>query len=275
MKISKTGFVNLSRCDRYAALEGLYREKNDAIITFSDDLDDLMSKESLEKKKLILGDMYDEDDEDLLYEEDQQLKVMMPYYNKIEGLTAKAVMSKFSGHLTYDMFDTYKQKRFQSEYDGYHFYCFLDGYLEENEGFRVFETKATTTKKYLNMKIKGESIFQFDETGILKLLPDLDIEVDDKYDKKEQSLLDKHNDAGRYIYDLAFQRFVIENATDYQSDLNAKYYLAVLNSEYVYDGKRDASGSPIYNDDIIVFIDMTRITKLYQANYFKRSETSD
>ena len=51
MKISKTGFINLIRCNRFAGLEEIYRKKGDSLVSFSEDLDDLMTIENLEKKK--------------------------------------------------------------------------------------------------------------------------------------------------------------------------------------------------------------------------------
>ena len=50
-----------------------------------------MTSENKIKTETLLNDMYDEDDEDLIVKEDIQLNAMMPYYNEIEGLTAKAV----------------------------------------------------------------------------------------------------------------------------------------------------------------------------------------
>ena len=49
-------------------------------------------------------------------------------------------------------------------------------------------------------------------------------------------LYDKYHAAGHYVYDLAVQRYIIEN--DYKSSNldvnNIKYYLAVLNHKYIF-----------------------------------------
>lgn len=262
MKISKTGFTNIMRCRRYAALEEIYRKKNKAFVTFSDNMDDLMTAENNAKMLMLMNDMYDEDDEDLIVKEDIQLQAMMPYYNEIEGLTAQAVSNRFQGDFTFNMLDTQKQKKFEMEKDGYYFYCFLDGFLETDSGFKVFETKATTSKKYLDMAIKGESIFSYSVEGILMLNKDLGLPVDKKYDDKIKRLLDKYSKEGRYVYDLAFQRFVIEHSKD-KPQGDQKYYLAVLNTEYTFDGTLDQNGKQVYSDDIITFIDFTSVTELY------------
>lgn len=48
---------------------------------------------------------------------------------------------------------------------------------------------------------------------------------------------DPFHDLGRMVIDLAFQRFVIEQNPD-KPKKPIKYMLAVLNSLYVYDGKK-------------------------------------
>lgn len=261
MKISKTGFTNIIRCSRYGALEEIYRKKGEAIVTFSEDMDDLMTAENTIKRDELLNDMY-EGDEDLIVKDDKQLNVMMTYYNAIEGLTAKAVRNQFRGSFQFNMLDTYKQKRFEMEKDGYHFYCFLDGFLQQEDGFKVFETKATTSRKYLDMTHDKESMFAFSPEGILMLTKDLGFPTDDKYEKKLQKLFDRYSDEGRYVYDLAFQRYIIEHSKDAPSGKQG-YYLAVLNKDYIFDGKYDENNQPVYGTDIMVMEDFTSITERY------------
>ena len=89
------------------------------------------------------------------------------------------------------------------------------------------------------------------------------------YEEKKKSLLDCYTDLGKYPHDLAFQRFVIGNALrKVGDDRPVNYYLAVLNSEYVYDGALDAQGNCVYdkNDDqeLITFLDLNEVTDSYQ-----------
>ena len=55
------------------------------------------------------------------------------------------------------------------------------------------------------------------------------------------------------------------------------YYLAVLNSEYVYDGKRDANGNCVYDavngQELITFLDMNEITEAYQPQILEEIAT--
>ena len=80
MLISKTRFINYLRCDRFAALDEIHREKSNAIVAFSDDagLDELMSMENKEKIMPILDQIYDDEtDEDLLEKSDPQMETML------------------------------------------------------------------------------------------------------------------------------------------------------------------------------------------------------
>lgn len=258
MKISKTGFINLIRCNRFAALEEIQRSEEDSLVTFTDDMTDLMNLENTAKRNLLLEDIRqgEQNDSSLQYD------VMEEYYNKVEMLTAKAVKHYFKGDLTFSA-NTFNQANFKMEQDGYEFHCFLDGLLTTKEGVKIFETKATTSRKFIKMESSKESIFKKDVEGILRLKRDLGYEVNKGYERQESKFFDRYTDVGGYVYDLAFQRYVIENSDGFNKDLNNKYYLAVLNSEYVFDGKYDENGEAIYPVDIITFIDFTEITERY------------
>ena len=77
--------------------------------------------------------------------------------------------------------------------------------------------------------------------------------------KKVAKLKDRLSDVGRYVYDIAYQRYVLENSIDTKKEI--KYYLGVLNSEYVHDGEVDEENNPIYKDHLMTFIDVTSLTK--------------
>ncbi len=273
MNISKTRFINYIRCNRYVALDEIRREHNKAVVSFSeqDDLETLMSEENQDKTKQILDMMgeqnADGEFEDTLEKEDPQLDAMLPYYNQIEVITGKATEHRFKGRAIYSL-NTFEQKRFSFEQDGFKFYCFLDGYLEDEQTVRVFETKATTSKKFLDMTFKDDEgnkvgIFGYSPEGILMLQEELGYPVNDHYHKKVKKLKDRLSKEGRYVYDVLYQRYVLEHAVE--TDKLKKYYLCILNSEYVHDGRIDDKGHPIYTDDTIVFMDVTTLTESMMA----------
>ena len=149
MLISKTRFINYIRCDRYPALDEVYREKNQAVVSFSsqDDLEDLMSQENQAKISVLIDSMVDENQEDLLDQSNAQMETMLKYYNEIEMISGQIIERKFKGDTIYAL-DTFDQKRFEYELEGYRFYCFLDGYQEDKDTIRIFEVKSTTSKKF-------------------------------------------------------------------------------------------------------------------------------
>ena len=94
------------------------------------------------------------------------------------------------------------------------------------------------------------------------------------YEAKKGLLLDRYSNYGKYPHDLAFQRYVIEHALRKAGDNRpVNFYLAVLNSEYVFDGTRDANGDCVYNEiggqELITFLDMNETTLAYQPFILK------
>ncbi|MBU1142640.1 MAG: DUF2779 domain-containing protein [Firmicutes bacterium] len=265
MKISKTRFINYIRCNRYTALDEIYRDQSKAVVSFTDDpeLEDLIGEENKEKVSYLLDDMYDEDDEDMLEKDDPQMETMLPYYSQIEILAGAAIQKRFKGDVIYSL-DTYLQKRFEHEIEGFQFYCFLDGYQEDKDTIRIFEVKATTSKKFKEMTYKNNDdekspLFDYSTEEILMLQEDLMGDVNEEYNKKIERLKNRLTKEGRYVYDISYQRFVLERSI--QTDKNIKYYLVVLNSDYIHEGLVNERNEPIYGDDLVTLMDVTSLTK--------------
>lgn len=271
MAVTKTNFINYSRCPRYVALSDLKKEKLQSAVS----LEEYRKEEEKEYIEEILGNMYDENGEDLIEEKNEQLEVMLPYYNAVELLAGKLAPKYFDGTFKYSK-DTLHQESFDCLLNNIRYLCYVDIYNETKDSFNIIEVKATTTKKFLSLGSKEASIFTKDEKGIYHLLEDLNENIENymeqkKYDLNRAKLFDKYNSAGHYVYDLAVQRYIIENDLK-QNNQEAKidkvkYYLAVLNSEYVFDGTYE-NAEPVYNKDengneIVSFIDLTKITKEY------------
>ncbi|MDR4969360.1 MAG: hypothetical protein RG740_07055, partial [Acholeplasmataceae bacterium] len=265
MRISKTRFINYIRCNRHPALDEIYRDKDKAIVSFTDDpeLEDLIGEENKQKISVLLDDMIDEEGEDLLIKQDTQMETMMPYYSQIEVISGQAIQNRFKGDVTYSL-NTFDQKRFEHEYQGFRFYCFLDGYQEDKDTIRIFEVKATTSKKFIDLEYKNNHnektpLFEYSPEGILMLQEDLHGDVNDHYYEKVAKLRNRLGKEGRYVYDISYQRYVLEKAI--QSKKDVKYYLVVLNSEYIHQGLVNDRNEPIYTDDIITIIDVTTLTE--------------
>lgn len=261
MAITKTKFINYIRCPRYVALDDLKKEKLDSMIT----IEEYKKEEEKEKILELLGSMFD-GNTDLIDTPNDHLQTMMPYYNKVELLAGSIAPKYFKGTFKYSK-STYNQESFDFLINNIRYLCYVDIYNENEDEINIIEVKATTTKKFLSLGSKDNSIFVKNDKGIYTLLEN---NIEDymplkTYELNKSKLLDKYSPAGHYIYDIAVQRFIVENDLK-KHDINKKvnYYLAVLNSNYVFDGTYE-NNEPIYktinNEDIISFIDVTSITK--------------
>jgi hypothetical protein len=277
MAVTKTNFINYIRCPRYVGLDKIKKEQLEADVSYeqykNEELQDAIGD--------ILNSMYDEEGEDIIDVKNDQLEVMLPYYNKVELIAGSVAKDIFKGNLKYAK-DTANQESFDAIIDGIRYLCYVDILHDHDDVFDIIEVKATTTNKFLKLgksykDFFGEkqinSIFEKDDKGIYRLKEELDDnDLDQKdYLKHKSKLFDKYHEAGHYVYDLAVQRYIIENDLKQNNEEfkigNIKYYLAVLNGNYIFDGLYE-NNEPIYNVDIngnklIEFIDLTNITKDY------------
>ena len=237
MKISKSLFKNLSRCDNFASLYDMYtfrnlhhikriygEEKN--IKESIEDLPNGIFEEQTEKALDIFEHMFDaETGEDLTEITNAQLEAMMPYFSKLEIMAAKTIEKLFPGKLIYG--NSIKEQKKFSFIDGEHeYYCYLDIYNECDDGkIRIFEVKATTSGKFLslgeeNIELKEakkqnpllnvckeqlyDSIFVKDRFGIFRLKEDLDfnfkldVENPDLQNEKKKYMLNRNKLFNRY-----------------------------------------------------------------------------
>ncbi len=265
--ISKTRFKNLSRCDTYATLED---------IVFST-VEELQEYER-DSKYMDLVEELKEDEELGVRVEDLQMQTLLPYYNLVEHLSARTITEKY-GYNIESSDSTYDQTKFSIESDDLTYYCFLDGYYEDEQEKIIIETKATTSKKFLDLGYKEDgvhnSIFIYTPDGKLILREEVeDMSDDKKYQKNRAKLLDKYNGCGKYAYDLAFQRYVVDKyhesiGKDFEKQ---RYFLSVLNTEYIFDGKLDDKGDPEYDLNVMVLIDFGKVTEEYKEIIEKEME---
>lgn len=284
--ISKTTFLKYLRCQRAAAFEmqiaplvADYKRQLKAITKEEEkELLELQTKQKVHELALSFLEEEDidleEDDFDHFFLEDEALQMMMATYFQIEELAAKKVDELFGGVTFFGKREdeqVYEQKIIHRFERGFNFYTFVDIFNEDEENVRLIEVKATTSKKYLELgpsiNRAKQSIFYEDRDGILHLKEELeDFEYFDKYDFNRGKLFDYQSDVGRYVYDLAWQRFLLEK--NKKPNKKYSYYLAVLNSNYVYDGQADESGVNIYPyDEVITLIDLTKVTEICNFSF--------
>ena len=272
MAVTKTNFVEYSRCDRFIALEQIRKEKLESKMSLAE------YKKEEEKDDLndLLSSMFEESDDgdiDLTERTDIQLEAMMGYYKEVELEAGKLAKKIFNGKFTYSE-STYNQESFDYVHNGIRYLCYTDIYNEEKDGtINIIEVKATTSRNYLDLKytIDKEKHYMFSKKNNIYYLNDPcdnDEKTIEKYNKQMMKMYDKLSNVGKYIYDLSIQRHIIENdMKEHNKNVRVNYYLAVLNHDYVYDGYREKD-KRIYNtingEDIIRFFNMNEITKNYQ-----------
>ena len=270
MAISKTNFINYTRCSRYGALEEIHKDKLESEMT----LEEYLKEEEKECYKEILGVMFEsnEEDEDIdkTVKKDIQLEALMDYYKEVEVTAGLEVERIFGGNTIYSL-DTYRQESFDFSKNGIKYLCFVDIYNESNNQINIIEVKATTSRKYkkLEYSIEKEKFPLFIKTGkFYSLAPDTGLSKN--YPSKVENLLDRFTDVGKYIYDLSVQRFIIEGyLRENKIDATVNYYLAVLNDEYEYDGYQE-NGKRVFRQDklgntIIDFYKLNDLTSMYQS----------
>ncbi len=255
MNITKSKFMEYIRCNRFPALNNIHkrRDLDDALMDRYYDLLDSLENTS---------DSVHEDD--FLEPDLTHLEVMMPYFTKVEVLAANKVIHMFGEETKYGT-EYGTQKLFLRDFSNFNLMCYVDIYNTNNDKINIIEAKATTSNKFMKLGYTEDKIrydlFYLGDDDILRLNEEHNPSLlsNKKYLKQRKKLFDRLEGSGVYVYDLAFQRFVIEGKTK-----DAKYYLAVLNHEYVFDGQYDGD-EPLYTNDIIRFVDLTTITKEMQG----------
>ena len=254
--------------------------------------------ESMRESAMESAESPEEDDEEFDSAPSQELEALLPYYKQVEDEALKVAKKYFHGTFIANSQNVNDQKLFEYELNGNTYRCYVDIYNENEHEINIIEVKATTNRKYqywTDKDDKNKGLFfsnaqkdtkdkkkdtysLFIKDGNIWRFNTADSKVNDyalkKFEEKKKYLLDKYRKEGKYPYDLAFQRFVIEGALRQSGDKRpVNYYLAVLNSEYVYDGAVDENGKCLYNEingqEIVTFLDLNETTKAYQEEILK------
>lgn len=295
MYISKSRFINWTRCAMYFPMELEHNPRG------MDDIDAERERRKEMMTDLIAGitssDDFEYDEEEFDAKPNEELEALLPYYEQVEDEAMKVAKKYFNGTFVGDGRNVHNQKLFEYEHNGNTYRCYVDIYNENDDEINIIEVKATTNSKYrkkfnakegkfkgflFSDKHGGTQYPMFVKEGNIWRLNKAESTITDyainNFNEKKAKLLDRYADEGKYPHDLAFQKFVIEHALRKSGDnRKVNYYLAVLNSEYVYDGAKDASGARIYNNvngqEVITFIDMNEITEAYQSTILKEIAT--
>lgn len=293
MYISKTRFINWTRCPMYFAMD----LKHNPLKKTDIDAERERREEMLAELMSATGSSEGaEDEEEFDAKPSEELEALLPYYNQVEDEALKVAKRYFKGTFVADSKDVHKQKLFEYVQHGHTYRCYVDIFNENDDEINIIEVKATTNSKYLlkmnkDGKLDGycfsekrgaEKHPMFVREGNIWALHHAgckaNADLEKNFEQKRRALLDRYSDLGKYPHDLAFQKYVIEHSLRNAGDnRKVNYYLAVLNSEYVYDGAKDADGKRIYNNiggqELIVFLDMNETVEDYQPIIVKEIAT--
>ena len=127
MAISKTNFINYSRCKRYPALEEIRKDKLTSDMT----IEEYKKEEQDEQISEILDGIFSVNEEgeevDRTKKEDIQLNAMMDFYKEVELEAGRLTNKIFGGKSTYSK-NTYTQESFDFSLNGIKYLCYVDIY---------------------------------------------------------------------------------------------------------------------------------------------------
>ncbi|MFA5765166.1 MAG: DUF2779 domain-containing protein [Bacilli bacterium] len=264
MRISKTQFKKYTKCHRYYPLDQVYTKKLDNEIEGYDE-EDIID---------ILSSMFDIESGEELLKVDEKTEALLEFYKDVEKEALKQATKTFDVEFIYQE-ATKMQKQFSiTDEKGHTYYSYLDGYAETETEAMVIEVKATTTAKFrkLGYTEKKEFVSLFvDDDGILKTRKNF--EKSEKLLAAYEKLFDRYHGIGKYVYDIAIERFIIEHSEHKNRDKKYKYYLAVLNNQYVFDGQyidNEPNYHQVNGQNLICFVDLTEITEQYLPEIEKK-----
>ena len=93
MAITKTNFINYTRCSRYVSLDKEAKEKGRSKTSY----DEYKNEEELENAKELLGDLVENTENNL---NNKQTEAMLPFYKMVEIEAGKITKKYFPGLLS-------------------------------------------------------------------------------------------------------------------------------------------------------------------------------
>lgn len=293
MKISKTLFKNLIRCPNFPAIYDMYINRSfhnvrsfentneEDCLKQLEEIKDLRLDNDLEQE--IFEGLFDKDTgEDLTEIKSEQLEAFQDIFTEVERLAIEQAKQTFTQEIISST-TTYNQKYFEFTDNDVTYYCYLDGFSENGNEINVFEVKATTSKKFddmcLNLRknknFEGKQLplFENKAKGVTKFIgyDYVGLVFDDK--KVEKSMIDQivaklcdlYSDTGKYIYDLAIERSIIERALS-ENSYKINYYLIVMNAEYTKPDNSNTYPIDENGNQLFKIYDFTDLTEKIQSN---------
>lgn len=161
----------------------------------------------------------------------------------------------------YDDFDfQFGQLVRQSFHHGYTLESLVDVKVMKAEETWYFTILPMTDKELMDIQFtvnkKKWPLFFQDADGFYRMHTiTKEDQVVSNYDEKMMKLMDRHQDMGRHIYDVAFQAFILKNQPHFHK---SRFFVVTLNRDYIYDG-RMSGNQPHYTPDLLRVFDCTNV----------------
>lgn len=286
MNISKTQFINFSRCPRFTAL--YFQKEAQKLALFNakseeEQVKDLQDIEKNSKRLEILeetGIDVDGDDNNNNVKEitNKVLTIhkekLQNIYDDIEELAAEAISKKYEGTVISSR-DTKTQKFFKRDYKNHTFYCFVDVYQEDNDKIRIFEVKASTDSNFYRKDNNNIPLNYYKLNGDTWTFSNNLAKKDKTYFLNKLQNRFGSDKIGAQLFDVRFQKFVIdENIKKLNIQKPIEYYLVVLNSKYIFDGTYE-NNKPKYNlSELFRFISVNNGFKHINSLFMSKLNTT-
>lgn len=243
MRISKSLFLELSRCKRYY---------------------DYYADEPFEPINYDIIDHLSSDEDETLKLTEAQEVALTSLHNQVEVEASRFVKQSFGGD-NIDRLSPSGQFHVEGTLEGYVLTAEVDILNTKADTVNMIEVKASTTSELAKLGFKAEKVFYplFDKEEHVFYLheethPYTDEKHIEKYLKARKKLFNRFDKVGRHVYDLAFQRFVYERSETYDYAKKHRYYLALLNKNYRHDGYQPYQ--IVVGEHVINLVDLTQIT---------------
>ncbi|NWN45759.1 DUF2779 domain-containing protein [Candidatus Phytoplasma pruni] len=189
-RIFKSAFSKYTKLLKYMDLKTIREERRNQTFSFLKQLNNLLSPEEKQSPlyQTFIQQILPDDANPVIREQLMDLRVKMPYYKQLEIEFGQYLSSIVKGKIIYNP-DTFQQKKISHTKYGYEFSSFVDVYYENKDSIYLFEAKAATSKKFLNMTynpypdlekkyfLKTEKIFEIkpseniNQPQVLKMKP--------------------------------------------------------------------------------------------------------
>ena len=165
MYISKSRFINWTRCPMYFAMELKHNPTaKDDIEVERERREEILGELAESVKESNMGDagFSDEEDEQFDNAPSPELEALLPYYSQVEDEALKVAKKYFNGTFQ-------SQKLFEYKHNGNTYRCYVDIYNENDQEINIIEVKATTNSKYIYKEVPDfKTVTEMIEYGHIK-----------------------------------------------------------------------------------------------------------